>query len=123
MNINDLTIGQAKELSALFSSESPVGLNSMVGNMCVIRTYSAGVWFGRVIQKSGSEVIIDGARRLWRWHAASGITLSEVALHGIQRDKSKIAEALDGVWLNSIELLPTTEKAAKSIAGADSASA
>jgi hypothetical protein len=92
MDINDLTIGQARELSTLFkqneSKES--SLNSMIGEKCIIRTYSAGVWFGTVSEKSGNEVIITQARRMWKWWAAESISLSACAIHGIVREKSKI---------------------------------
>ena len=122
MNINDLTIGQAKELAALFSGaqqqQQPTSLNSMVGKKCVIRTYSAGVWFGEVAEKSGNEVIVKNARRMWKWWAAEGISLSAVALHGIRHDQSKIVESVPTVWLEAIELIPANDKAIASIEGA-----
>ena len=44
INIEELTIGQAKELATLFSApqQPQTGLNSMLGKKCVVRTYSAG---------------------------------------------------------------------------------
>ena len=69
ININDLTIGQAKQLSSLFDASQPqktLGLNSMIGKKCIVRTYSAGVWFGEIAQKSGNEVIVKNARRMWQ---------------------------------------------------------
>ena len=119
MNINDLTIGQAKELTALFSgAQQPTSLNSMVGKKCVIRTYSAGVWFGEVAEKSGNEVIVKNARRMWKWWAAESISLSAVALYGIKHNESKIVEAVPAVWLEAIELIPASDKAIASIEGA-----
>ena len=122
MNIDNLTIGQAKELAALFSGaqpqQQPASLNSMVGKKCVVRTYSAGVWFGEVAKKAGNEVIVKNARRMWKWWAAEGISLSAVALHGIRRDQSKIVESVPAVWLEAIELIPASDKAIASIEGA-----
>ena len=121
MNINDLTIGQAKELTALFGNaqtQQPVSLNSIVGKKCVIRTNSAGVWFGEVAEKSGNEVVVKDARRMWKWWAAEGISLSAVALHGIRHDKSKIIESVPAVWLEAIELIPASDKAIANIEGA-----
>ena len=124
MNINDLTIGQAKELTALFGNaqqqqqQQPASPNSMVGKKCVIRTYSAGVWFGEIAEKSGNEVIVKNARRMWKWWAAEGISLSSVALHGIKQDKSKIVKPVPAVWLEAIELIPASDKAIASIEGA-----
>lgn len=125
MNINDLTVGQAKELAALFSSAQPQapGLNSMVGKKCVVRTYSAGVWFGEIVEKSGNEVIVKNARRMWKWWAAEGISLSSVALHGIKHSESKIVEAVPTVWLEAIELIPASIKAIVSLEDAPNAEA
>ena len=120
IDINTLTIGQAKELASLFGAAQPQqsSLNSMVGKKCVIRTYSAGVWFGEVAEKSGNEVIVKNARRMWKWWAEEGISLSSVALHGVKQDQSKIVEPVPAVWLEAIELTPASDKAIASIEGA-----
>ena len=120
INIEELTIGQAKELATLFSApqQPQTGLNSMLGKKCVVRTYSAGVWFGEIAEKSGNEVIVKNARRMWKWWAAEGISLSAVALHGIRHDKSKIIESVPAVWLEAIELIPASDKAIANIEGA-----
>ena len=125
MSINDLTIGQAKELAALFGNQqsSNDGIQFGIGKNVIIRTYSAGVWCGTLSQKSGNEVILTNARRLWRWWAAESISLSGVANFGIIEDKSQIAPKVDGVWLEAIEIIQTTDKAEKSIMGAKDAKA
>lgn len=120
IDISSITIGQAKELAALIGGAQPQqsGLNGMVGKKCIVRTCSAGVWFGEIAEKAGSEVIVKNARRMWRWWAAEGISLSAVALHGIKYDQSKIAEAVPAVWLEAIELIPASDRAIASIEGA-----
>jgi len=126
MSINDLTIGQAKELAALFGNQqasSNDGIQFGIGKNVIIRTYSAGVWCGTLSQKAGNEVILTNARRLWRWWAAESISLSGVANFGVIEDKSKIAPKVDGVWLEAIEIIPTTDKAEKSIMEAKDAKA
>lgn len=128
MNINDLTLGQCKELSTMFSTNTTVlptqdGLNGMIGEKVIIRTYSAGVWFGTLEQKAGNEVIITNARRMWRWWAAESISLSAVALHGIKHDKSKIVEAVPAVWLEAIEIIPCSDVAIKSLESAENVKA
>ena len=51
--IDDLTIGEAKKLAALFSTNSPTkSLNGFVGKKVIIRTYSAGVFFGTLEEKA-----------------------------------------------------------------------
>lgn len=121
MNINELTIGQARELAALFgkgSNEGSEGLNTMIGQKAIVRTYSAGVWFGEIAEKSGNEVIVKNARRMWKWWAAEGISLSAVAIHGVKQSESKIVEAVPSVWLEAIEIIPCTPIAISSIEAA-----
>lgn len=69
-NIDDLTLGQIKMIQAMNSgvTESPQ-LNGLIGKKCIIRTYSAGVHYGEIAEKSGSEVIVKNSRRLWQWKA------------------------------------------------------
>jgi hypothetical protein len=118
MNIEDLTIGQARQLAALFGNQSlpeNEGISDMVGKKCVIRTQSAGVWFGKVTKKAGREVIVENARRLWYWKAAKSISLSGVAVYGVISEQCRLAPEVGLVWLEAIELIPATEKAIRSI--------
>ena len=127
MNINDLTIGQVREISSFIGAGRPqntsTGLNRMIGKKVIVRTYSAGVWFGVLAEKSGSEVIIESARRMWRWQTKESISLSSVAIHGIDNSRSKIAQAVDEQWLNAIEITPCEPLAIKSLESADVAAA
>lgn len=92
------------------------GINDYaIGEEVIIRTYSAGVWFGVLKQKAGNEVILTKARRMYKWWAKESISLSGVARHGIKQDDSKICGELDSVWLEAIEIIPVTGNAAESI--------
>ena len=92
------------------------GINDYaIGNEVIIRTYSAGVWFGVLKQKAGNEVILTKARRMYKWWAKESISLSGVARYGIKQDDSKICGELDSVWLEAIEIIPVTGNAAESI--------
>ena len=100
----------------MINTAAESGLDSFViGQEVIIRTYSAGVWFGRLKEKSGDEVILTEARRMWRWWAKKSISLSGVALYGIKQEDSRIAGAIDSVWLQAIEIIPISGKAAESI--------
>lgn len=123
MNIDDLTMKQIKEIIALFGTKQneSTGLNCMIGEKVIIRTYSAGVWFGELDQKNRNEVILKNARRMWRWWTKEGISLSSVAVHGIQSDKSRIAEPVMMAWLEAIEIIPCTDSAIFSIESAQNA--
>ena len=110
-----VTLKEIVELLGMQNTAAKSGLNSIIGQEVIIRTYSAGVWFGRLKQKAGNEVILTEARRMWRWWAKESISLSGVALYGINQDKSRIAGAVESVWLQAIEIIPISGKAAESI--------
>lgn len=117
-DIDSLTLGQIKEISSLVNGENKPydsGLTMMIGKKVIIRTYSAGVWFGTLYQKDRNEVILYNARRMWTWWAKEGISLSAVAVNGIKQKDSKIAEQVGSVWLEAIEIIPCTDVAIKSI--------
>ena len=87
------------------------------GPECIVRTYSAGVHIGVVKSRSGTEVELTGARRLWSWEGA--FTLNEVATGGVKRASSRISKPIPSILLlQSIEIIPvalgvdlsTTEK-------------
>lgn len=120
MNLDELTIGQAKQLANLFNnSKNQDGINDfLVGEYVIIRTFSAGVWFGKLDKKVGNEVILKDARRMWYWKAKQTISLSGVAKYGIDDDESKIVEAIESVWLEAIEIIQCTKIAIESINGA-----
>jgi hypothetical protein len=115
INIKDLTLEQITELKCLFENMTIKGCNEMVGTYSIIRTYSAGVWFGKVLQKEGNEIILGEARRLYYWKTANkGISLSEVSIAGLD-NSSKVCEAVEKVWLQPIEIIPCTDVAIENI--------
>ena len=85
---------------------------------CIIRTYSAGVWFGTVKELENSECVLLNARRLWYWNGAN--SLSQLAFEGSSKEKdckfSVVLTEEPGVYLPQvIEVLPCTEKAITNI--------
>ena len=117
-----VTLKEIAELLGMKNTAAESGLNSFaIGQEVIIRTNSAGVWFGRLKQKAGDEVILTEARRMWRWWAKESISLSGVALHGIKQEDSRIAGAVDSVWLQAIEIIPVSGEPAESIRTAEEA--
>ena len=117
MNINDLTIGEAKELSNLFNSgnSNSSGIDShLIDKVCIFRTYSAGVFFGKLKTKIGKECIVDNCRRLWYWKTKDGISLSEVSKTGLHSD-SKVCAETNNHWLEAIEIIPCSQNAISNI--------
>lgn len=84
----------------------------------IIRTHSAGVWFGKIKKLNGSVAIITNARRLWYWSGAA--SLSQLAVEGTKRSLdckfTMVITDEDGVYLPQvIEVLPCTKEAVENI--------
>jgi len=109
--IDKLTFGEIKELMAIFGNqEVNTGTHSMLGKRCLIRTYSAGVHIGDVVEVNGCEVRLKNALRLWKWEGG-GLSLSAVASNGIT--KGRLNKTPEVYLTNVIEFIPTTDKAEK----------
>jgi hypothetical protein len=85
------------------------------GRRQIVRTYSAGVFFGVVTAREGREVTITNARRLWYWKGAA--SLSELAQRGTSAPREcKFPAAVDRILVTeAIEILDVTDGAAASI--------
>jgi len=83
----------------------------------IVRTYSAGVFAGELIERDGKEVRLKNARRLWQWYGAA--SLSQLAMEGVKYpDKCKFpCEVAEITLTEAIEIIPCTETAIKSIKG------
>jgi hypothetical protein len=109
MNIDSLTIGEAKELSKLFGNIPPNnGTHPMLGRRCLVRTFSAGVHIGDVKYVNGMEVKLENALRLWKWEGG-GLSLSAVANNGIKG--GRLNETGEIYLTNVVEFIPTTNEA------------
>ena len=82
----------------------------------ISRSYRAGVFAGYLLSRSGQEVVLEEARRLWYWAGAA--SLSQLAIDGTSKPKNcKFPEAVSRVeLLEVIEILDVTDKARLSIA-------
>lgn len=89
---------------------------NLIGRHCIVRTYSAGVFAGIVESRDGKEVTMSHARRLWSWSGAA--SLSQLAMEGVKNpDQCKFPCEVDTVLLTeAIEIIPTSERARRSIA-------
>ena len=118
-DINELTLGQIKEIQRLASVPYVVGevkplrkeIHPMIGRRCLIRTYSAGVHIGDVVwinPENSMEVKLENSLRLWKWEGG-GLSLSAVANNGIKGGRlNKTGEVM---LTNAIEFIPTTTAA------------
>lgn len=121
MNLNEMTIGQAKEIAALFGnvtqvSASPVG-SEFIGKKVIVRSAQAGVHYGTLKAIDGQTITLTNSRRLWYWVVADkkGISLSDVAEHGIGSASKVCASIPEHIVLGACEIMTTTEAAQKSV--------
>lgn len=89
----------------------------MINKKVIIRADRAGVFFGTLKEKNGSEVVLTDCRRLWYWDGAASI--SQLAVDGTTRaDNCKFTVTVpETTILGVIEIIPCTDKAIKSIEG------
>ena len=80
----------------------------------VVRTYSAGVHVGELVSRTGSEVTLANASRVWRWKGSN--SLHELALHGAAEECTRISERVTRIdVLGVIEVIPCSGEARKSL--------
>ena len=117
MNIDELTLGQIKQLQSLFNpTAKPEMPSPFTGRYCIARTRNAGVIFGKVIASGDRYLHMIEARRLWRiisedktqsWYegvCSSGLDIS-----------SKVSSEIERFINEEYELSICTDVAIKSI--------
>lgn len=87
----------------------------MLGKKVIIRADRAGVFFGTLVKKEGSEVELKDCRRIWYWSGAA--SLSQLALSGVTRpSQCKFTMTVPSITiLGVIEVIPCTDEAVKNI--------
>lgn len=86
-----------------------------IGKYVIVRTYSAGVFAGTLVSRTGKEVELKNARRIWRWEGAA--SLSQLAQSGTSKpSECHFPEPVDRVILTeATEILFVTPTAQKII--------
>jgi hypothetical protein len=118
MNIESLTIGEAREIAAIFqgtqNSESTM-LKNYIGKYVLCRSRSEGINAGTVKDIDSTGVVISDARRLWYHKPSTNDAWYEgVAKHGLSSD-SKISIENEKVIVEDYSLTVCSEDAKKSI--------
>lgn len=100
---------------------------SFIGKYVIVRSSPSGCWAGTLKSIDGSKVELTDARRLWRWWAAEGVSLSGVAAAGLHPKKLKecrIAPAVSVAMVMDVcEVLLATDAAKSSITSAEAVAA
>ncbi len=121
MHMNMQTLELALKIASTLTSDMPQPKASAcsdprVGQKVLIRTYAAGVHFGTLKARNGTEVTLSNARRIWSWNGAN--TLHEIATTGIDQSQSNVSQPVLEIDLtNVIEVIPLTEFASTNLEG------
>ncbi|MBG6209263.1 hypothetical protein IWQ49_003934 [Labrenzia sp. EL_126] len=94
MNIENLTYGDVRKISALVGQQTQIE-DAEVGDgrPVIVRSRDAGVLFGHFAGRVGSTVKLRNARQMWHWKAAQGGTLIDCAKHGVEIEACKFSVA------------------------------
>ena len=81
----------------------------------IIRASEAGVFYGTLVDKEGTEVELANCRRIWYWEGAA--SLSELALSGVtEPEKCHFTVTVPSiVVMGVIEIILCSQKAVKCI--------
>ena len=87
-----------------------------IGRKVIVRSRDAGVIYGEYVSNDGDTIQIKNGRQLWKWFAAKGISLIDVATYGVKKSDCKFSDATANVTVfNACALIDVTEVAAASI--------
>lgn len=124
--LDDLTIGEAKQLAALFGGGNvgaPTNGSSLygryIGQYVICRSRNEGINAGKVLKADETGVILEDARRLY-YHKPKNKELSwyeGVALEGLSND-SKVGAEVEKLIVEDYSLTVCSKAAEKSIRGA-----
>jgi hypothetical protein len=92
----------------------------LIGEEVLIRSNMSGVHFGTLLGVSNNNVRLRDSRRLYTWGTGGrGLSLSEVAVHGIAHEDSKVTEVLPDIVIGDVcEIIPCSGMAHATIMGA-----
>ena len=113
IDINELTLGQIKQLRAILLTESIPSAHDFgasngdpaPGAYVIVRCRDAGVHAGEFVSHPADRtVVLCNSRRIWHWEGAA--SLSEIAVYGA----ANVAACRFGVVIpNNISLLDACE--------------
>ena len=107
MNIDELTLGQIKQLQAM------LGQTQATGPCCrsryvIVRSRSAGVFFAKIVAERPTEVDVIESRHIWSWQGA--LTVSDIAVNGVK--SAKISAPVTQTIAEKLEVIDCSDRAA-----------
>jgi hypothetical protein len=110
VNIEELTVGQIKQIIAMFGVlDGMPKVHPATGKCVLVRTFSAGLHFGILNSAAGKEVHLTRSRRIWNW-TGGALSCSEIASTGITG--GRVAVEVQSMFLTeAVEIIPMTKEA------------
>ena len=124
MNIDNLTIAQAREIAAMFAQATQPKAqrltDKLVGKYVIVRSRNEGINAGYVEAADETGIVLREARRLWYHKPAveSESWYEGVANHGLSADSKISAPVSAKAIIEDYSVTLCTEKAQASIEGA-----
>ena len=102
-----------KKIATKSKAASGSKSKTMIGRRVVCRCCSAGVHHGILVSRDGDRVVLRDSERLFYFVVAkmTGMvsSCSEIAAHGINREKSKFGARLEQIEIGGvIEIIPVS---------------
>lgn len=83
----------------------------------IVRTNRAGVFFGKIKERSASEITMTDVRKIWYWDGACAV--EQLALEGTKKPQSCNFTVVvpEMIIAEPIQIIPCTDKAIESLMG------
>jgi hypothetical protein len=101
INIDDLTLGQVKQLQSMLGISAPTTSppDALVGKKVMVRA-TAGVFFGVLVSRRGEECDLTGARHIYSWNTddlpRKALNVADLAIIGAGAS-TRISGAVEGL--------------------------
>ena len=116
MNIEDLTLGQIREIQGLFGGVVEPTSHPLLSEVVLVRDNGAGVHVGTLaeIDTASGRIVLNDARKVWYWEGAASV--HGIAARGLCQYKSKVAPTVARVEsFDAVEVVAMTSEAVESV--------
>ena len=102
-----------------FKKINTQGERKMENKYFIVRTNRAGVFFGKIKERSSEEVTMTDVRKIWHWDGACAV--EQIAMDGVKRPGNCKFTVIvpEMTVMEPIQIIPCTDKAAKILSGVD----
>lgn len=83
----------------------------------IVRANGAGVFFGKIKERSATEITMTDVRKLWRWEGACAV--EQLAMDGTKKPDACLFTVIvpEMIIAEPVQIIPCTEQAKNSIMG------